>query len=115
MREGAKANPQESTRIHLTLPVLSLAGKHSRPKIQREVCNPLHRRLTFWIDEGWLSSQAHGAWSHQSTTQTLQNHEKDSRMARAESRGKVAGPNGAAARLLEFRVDARLENQTTPT
>jgi transcriptional regulator with GAF, ATPase, and Fis domain len=54
-----------------------------------------------WIDEAWLSSQgAPRLESSGSLTRNLQNCEKELiEAALAESNGKVAGPNGAAAKL----------------
>jgi DNA-binding NtrC family response regulator len=56
---------------------------------------------TFWIDEAWLSSQeVHRPGSSGPLAQTLENHEKELiEAALRESNGKVAGPNGAAAKL----------------
>ena len=56
---------------------------------------------TFWIDEAWLSSQAAPhLQSSAPLTQNVQNYEKELiEAALAESNGKVAGPNGAAAKL----------------
>ena len=56
---------------------------------------------TFWIDEAWLSSQsAPRLESSGPLKQNLQNYEKELiEAALAESNGKVAGPNGAAAKL----------------
>jgi transcriptional regulator with PAS, ATPase and Fis domain len=56
---------------------------------------------TFWIDEAWLPSQdAPRLASSGPLTQNLQNYEKELiEAALAESKGKVAGPNGAAAKL----------------
>jgi formate hydrogenlyase transcriptional activator len=56
---------------------------------------------TFWIDEAWLSSQdAPSLESSSALTQNLQSYEKELiEAALAESNGKVAGPNGAAAKL----------------
>jgi DNA-binding NtrC family response regulator len=56
---------------------------------------------TFWIDEAWLSRQnASRLESSGPLTQNLQNYERELiGAALAEGRGKVAGPNGAAAKL----------------
>ena len=55
----------------------------------------------FWIDEAWLSSQdAPRLESSGPLIQTVQNYEKQLiEAALAGSNGKVAGPNGAAAKL----------------
>jgi DNA-binding NtrC family response regulator len=60
-----------------------------------------------WLDYTGLSAEQARDWGwtvalHSSgpLTQTLQNHEKELiEAALAESKGKVAGPNGAAAKL----------------
>jgi formate hydrogenlyase transcriptional activator len=47
-----------------------------------------------------FQTRTHLAWSHQALTQNLQSYEKELiESALAESNGKVAGPNGAAAKL----------------
>jgi len=52
------------------LPVLSLAGKHSRiQNIIERYAIPLHGD-TFWIDEGWLSSQGGTALESQTPLNT---------------------------------------------
>jgi PAS domain S-box-containing protein len=73
----------------------------------RELQNIVERSVilctgdTFWIDEAWLSSQnVSRAESSAPLPQNLQNYEKELiEGALAESNGKVAGPNGAAAKL----------------
>jgi formate hydrogenlyase transcriptional activator len=73
----------------------------------RELQNIVERSVilctgdTFWIDEAWLSSQdAPRPKSSGSLTQNLQSYEKELiEAALAESNGKVAGANGAAAKL----------------
>jgi formate hydrogenlyase transcriptional activator len=73
----------------------------------RELQNIIERSVilctgdTFWIDEAWLSSQnAPRLESSGPLTQNVQNYEKELiEVALAESKGKVAGPNGAAAKL----------------
>ena len=73
----------------------------------RELQNIIERSVilctgdTFWIDQAWLSSQnAPRPESSGLLTQNLQNYEKELiEAALAESNGKVAGPNGAAAKL----------------
>ena len=55
---------------------------------------------TFSIDEAWLSIQQPSPQTASPLTQTLQDQEKGMiEAALAESRGKVAGAKGAAARL----------------
>jgi formate hydrogenlyase transcriptional activator len=47
-----------------------------------------------------FQARTHLAWSHQALIQNLPNYEKELiEAALAESNGKVAGPNGAAAKL----------------
>jgi DNA-binding NtrC family response regulator len=56
---------------------------------------------TFWIDEAWLSTQElPQTASSGPLPATLHNQEKDIiEAALAETKGKVAGSNGAAAKL----------------
>src|SRR5258707_9092195 len=73
----------------------------------RELQNIVERSVilctgdTFWVDEAWLSSQdASRPESSGPLIQTVQNYEKQLiEAALAGSNGKVAGPNGAAAKL----------------
>ena len=97
---------------------LKLCQSYPWPGNIRELQNIVERSVilstgdTFCVDEAWLSSQnAPGPESSGPLTQTLQNHEKALiETALAESTGKVAGPNGAAAKLgihrstLELRI-----------
>jgi PAS domain S-box-containing protein len=86
---------------------LKLCQSYHWPGNIRELQNIVERSVilcngdTFWIDEAWLSSQ--GALPSKSSaplTQTLKSYEKELiEAALAESNGKVAGPNGAAAKL----------------
>jgi len=86
---------------------LRLCQSYPWPGNIRELQNIIERSVilctgdTFWIDEAWLSSQdAPPLESSGPLTQTLQNYEKQLiEAALAESNGKVAGPNGAAAKL----------------
>ncbi len=86
---------------------LKLCQSYHWPGNIRELQNIIERSVilcagdTLWIDEAWLSSQnAPRLESSGSLTQDLQNYEKELiEAALAESNGKVAGPNGAAAKL----------------
>ena len=97
---------------------LKLCQSYSWPGNIRELQNIIERSVilcnggTFWIDEAWLASQgAPQPGSPGILTETLENHEKELiEAALAESKGRIAGPNGAAARLgiprstLDFRI-----------
>jgi formate hydrogenlyase transcriptional activator len=86
---------------------LKLCQSYHWPGNIRELQNIIERSVilctgdTFWVDEAWLSNQ--GAPRPKSSgrlTETLQSYEKELiEAALAESKGKVAGPNGAAAKL----------------
>ena len=86
---------------------LRLCQSYHWPGNIREVQNIVERSVilctgdTFWIDEAWLSIQkASRLESSGPLTQNLQNYERELiGAALAESRGKVAGLNGAAAKL----------------
>src|SRR5437867_3993721 len=86
---------------------LKLCQSYHWPGNVRELQNIIERSVilctgdTFWIDEAWLSSlNAHRLESSGPLKQNLQNYEKELiEAALAESNGKVAGPNGAAAKL----------------
>jgi PAS domain S-box-containing protein len=86
---------------------LKLCQSYHWPGNIRELQNIIERSVilcagdTFWVDEAWLSSQdAPRPKSSGLLTETLQTHEKELiEAALAESNGKVAGPNGAAAKL----------------
>ena len=86
---------------------LKLCQSYDWPGNIRELQNIIERSVilcagdTFWIDEAWLSSQnARLPESSGPLTKTLKSYEKELiEAALAESDGKVAGPNGAAAKL----------------
>jgi PAS domain S-box-containing protein len=86
---------------------LKLCQSYPWPGNIRELQNIIERSVilctghTFWIDEAWLSSQdAPPLQSSGPLTQSVQSYEKQLiEAALAESNGKVAGPNGAAAKL----------------
>jgi PAS domain S-box-containing protein len=86
---------------------LKLCQSYPWPGNIRELQNIIERSVilctgdTFSIDEAWLSSQsAPRPEASAPLIQTLLNHEKELiEAALTETGGKVAGPNGAAARL----------------
>src|ERR1700730_18164690 len=86
---------------------LKLCQSYSWPGNIRELQNIIERSVilctgdTFWIDEAWLSDQGVARLeSSGPLTETLENYEKERiKTALAESNGKVAGPDGAAAKL----------------
>ncbi len=86
---------------------LELCERYQWPGNIRELQNIVERSVilcsgdTFSIDEAWLSGQGPlRADGSDPLPQTLQDQEKDMiEAALAKSRGKVAGPRGAAARL----------------
>jgi formate hydrogenlyase transcriptional activator len=86
---------------------LKLCQSYDWPGNIRELQNIIERSVIlctgdiFWIDEAWLSSQnSPRVESSGPLKQNLQSYEKDLiEAALAESNGKVAGPNGAAAKL----------------
>jgi DNA-binding NtrC family response regulator len=86
---------------------LKLCQSYGWPGNIRELQNIIERSVilctgdTFWIDEAWLSSQdAPRLESFGPLTQNLKTYERDLiEAALAQSKGKVAGPSGAAAKL----------------
>jgi formate hydrogenlyase transcriptional activator len=86
---------------------LELCERYPWPGNIRELQNIVERSVilctgdTFSIDEAWLSSQAPlRAGGSGPLSATLQDQEKEMiEAALAKSRGKVAGPQGAAAKL----------------
>jgi len=86
---------------------LTLCQSYDWPGNIRELQNIVERSVilcggdTFWIDEGWLSSQdGLRPESSGSLTKTLRSYEKELiETALEESNGRVSGPKGAAAKL----------------
>jgi PAS domain S-box-containing protein len=86
---------------------LKLCKSYDWPGNVRELQNIVERSVilctgdTFWIDEAWLSTQnAPRTGSSSPLTQNLRNYEKELiEGALAETKGKVAGPSGAAVKL----------------
>jgi DNA-binding NtrC family response regulator len=84
----------------------------------RELQNIVERSVilcngdTFSVEQAWLSSQAVSRPESDALNHTLQSYEKEIiEKALADSNGKVAGPNGAAAKLGMPRttLDARIK------
>jgi transcriptional regulator with GAF, ATPase, and Fis domain len=99
---------------------LELFRSYDWPGNIRELQNVVERSVilssddVFRVDEAWLSSDAGQSSSQLSTSEEAPNHTNSERQiieaALAKSRGRVSGPNGAAAQLripastLESRV-----------
>ena len=97
---------------------LELCVSYHWPGNIRELQNIIERSVilsnddTFSVERAWLSSQVVGRSESGALTNTLQSYEKEIiEKALAESNGKVAGPDGAAARLGIRRttLDARIK------
>jgi len=98
---------------------LKLCQFYPWPGNIRELQNIIERSVilcsgdTFWVDEAWLSSQdAPRLESSGTLSENVQSYEKDLiEAALAESNGKVAGLNGAAAKLGIARssLDAKIK------
>src|SRR6202030_2611959 len=98
---------------------LELCQSYAWPGNIRELQNIIERSVilstgdTFWIDERWLSSSnPRHLGSSGPLTENLRNYEKELiESALAKSNGKVAGSDGAAAKLGIPRstLDARIK------
>jgi len=96
---------------------LALCQSYHWPGNIRELQNIIERSVilcngdTVRVDESWLTSQEARPESPGVLTESLENREKELiEAALAESKGRIAGPNGAAAKLgiprstLDFRI-----------
>jgi DNA-binding NtrC family response regulator len=91
----------------ITKKTLDLLQSYSWPGNIRELQNVIERSVivcdseTFSVDESWLSSQpVQPDAASQFLPEKLVAHEKEMiEAALAESKGRVSGPSGAAARL----------------
>ena len=122
MQRYAEKAKKEIRRIDKA--TLALCQSYHWPGNIRELQNIVERSVilcsgdTFRIDESWLTSQDARPDSSGVLTESLQNREKELiEAALAESKGRIAGPNGAAAKLgiprstLDFRIK-RLKIET---
>jgi len=85
---------------------LELCQSYHWPGNIRELQNIIERAVilcnsdTLYVERAWLSSEGASRPESGPLTKTVQNYEKEMiEAALAESNGKVAGPNGAAAKL----------------
>ena len=85
---------------------LELCQSYHWPGNIRELQNIIERAVilcngdTLYVERAWLSSEAASSPESGPLTKTVQSYEKEMiEEALAESNGKVAGPNGAAAKL----------------
>lgn len=107
-RHAEKARKQIS---RIDKNTLELCRSYDWPGNIRELQNVVERSVilcpgdTFWVDDAWLSGQEtfrpqSSGSSSGSLKAILQNYERELiKAALTKSRGKVAGPNGAAAKL----------------
>src|SRR5438128_409427 len=96
----------------------STTARKRRKRYIRELQNIVERSVilsngdTFRVERAWLSSQAARRQGAGDLTKTLHSYEKEIiEAALVEASGKVAGPNGAAARLGISRstLDAKIK------
>jgi formate hydrogenlyase transcriptional activator len=90
----------------VTMPTLDLLRSYSWPGNIRELQNVIERAVvlseegTFSVDESWLTSDPQHSATGSQPLSTVANRERELiETALAQSRGRVAGPSGAAARL----------------
>src|SRR6202161_192708 len=114
-RYAEKAGKQIS---NIAKDTLKMCQSYHWPGNIRELQNIIERSVilctgdTLWVDESWLTNQnPRRPKSSSLLTESLQSHEKALiEAALAESGGKVAGPDGAAAKLgvppstLDFKI-----------
>jgi transcriptional regulator with GAF, ATPase, and Fis domain len=100
---------------------LELCERYSWPGNIRELQNIVERSVilcsgdTFSIDAAWLPSHVPlRADGSSALPAALQDQEKDMiEAALAKSKGRVAGPRGAAANARDSPINAGVENQAT--